>query len=542
VLASCGGADNPIPNEPSTFAIGGTVSGLAGTVVLQNNGTDNLSLSADGPFTFASSLTDGASYNVTVLTQPDGEQCVVPNGTGVAHADVTNISVNCSQQAYSLNVTTTGDGAVQREPNQLLYAGGSQVRLTAVPKVGSAFSSWTGGLTGTQNPLTVTVNSDLSINATFVHGTFRLTVEKAGLAGGTITGTGINCGTDCTEEVGPISVVLTAVPEAGATFGSWTGCDQVSGNTCTVRMVSERTVTASFGFVQRPPRVGVPLTSSSGNYVVKVECQSSLCSTSIVVQEAGSAAFVNPTQTFFGNAPDPLEISITAKPPGMYCYRAAFTVPNWSDPACVTVSSPSTAVLRISNTSSYDIIDIQLNGVQKVGYPDGILAGQSADFIFTTGGTVALDLGNGFYNTDHSRNIWFTLRGNQTVVLGQTSTVTFSNPTIGQLLTGFTTSRDWDGQYFDDEANSFFARFRFTSLTGGWQLFDSNGPCFGGSSCSFTQIGQGSLRLLSWPRYSPIVTFDLGSGTKQASIAYPFGSFMYSNGPASWPIIEYVAH
>lgn len=47
----------------ASYTVGGAVTGLAGaTVVLQNNGTDDLRLSADGPFTFATALADGSVY------------------------------------------------------------------------------------------------------------------------------------------------------------------------------------------------------------------------------------------------------------------------------------------------------------------------------------------------------------------------------------------------------------------------------------------------------------------------------------------------
>src|SRR5262249_2326281 len=36
-----------------TYSVGGSVSGLSGTVVLQDNGGDNLSVTANGSFTFA---------------------------------------------------------------------------------------------------------------------------------------------------------------------------------------------------------------------------------------------------------------------------------------------------------------------------------------------------------------------------------------------------------------------------------------------------------------------------------------------------------
>lgn len=55
----------------ASYNVGGTITGLSGaTVVLQNNGADNLSLSADGPFRFATAVADGSPYAVTVFTQP----------------------------------------------------------------------------------------------------------------------------------------------------------------------------------------------------------------------------------------------------------------------------------------------------------------------------------------------------------------------------------------------------------------------------------------------------------------------------------------
>ena len=99
-------------SAPTSFTIGGTVSGLAGTgLVLQNNGTDNLSIAADGAFTFATPLADGSAYNVTVFTQPSGpsQTCSVTNGSGtIAGADVTNVEVNCSTNTFTIGGTVSG--------------------------------------------------------------------------------------------------------------------------------------------------------------------------------------------------------------------------------------------------------------------------------------------------------------------------------------------------------------------------------------------------------------------------------------------------
>jgi hypothetical protein len=89
--------------------VGGTVSGLTGTVVLRINGGNNLSLSADGPFTFGVPLADGSPYSVTVLTQPAGQGCSVSNGSGtLAGANVTNVSVSCAANTFAVGGTVSG--------------------------------------------------------------------------------------------------------------------------------------------------------------------------------------------------------------------------------------------------------------------------------------------------------------------------------------------------------------------------------------------------------------------------------------------------
>jgi putative esterase len=84
---------------PSTYTVGGTASGLASgnTVILQNNGGNDLSVAANGAFTFGAALAAGAAYNITVKTNPAGQTCTVANGTGaVGAANVTTVAVTCA--------------------------------------------------------------------------------------------------------------------------------------------------------------------------------------------------------------------------------------------------------------------------------------------------------------------------------------------------------------------------------------------------------------------------------------------------------------
>ena len=84
----------------NSFTIGGTVSGLFGTgLVLRNNGGNNLAIGGNGAFTFSTPILSGATYAVTVLTQPTGpaQVCSVTSGSGTVGAgNVTSVGVNCN--------------------------------------------------------------------------------------------------------------------------------------------------------------------------------------------------------------------------------------------------------------------------------------------------------------------------------------------------------------------------------------------------------------------------------------------------------------
>ena len=100
------------PGVPRT--IGGTVTGLEGQgLILQLNGGDDLAILGDGGFMFATPLTDGSPYSVTVSSQPSGPDqiCLVANGSGTVNgADVTNVKVTCSAKVPDLIFSDGFDG------------------------------------------------------------------------------------------------------------------------------------------------------------------------------------------------------------------------------------------------------------------------------------------------------------------------------------------------------------------------------------------------------------------------------------------------
>ena len=77
VGVGCGGGNRG-------YQVGGHVSGLSvgNEITLVNNSGDVTIVTANGAFAFNSPVASGASYNVTIGTQPSGQACIVNQGTG----------------------------------------------------------------------------------------------------------------------------------------------------------------------------------------------------------------------------------------------------------------------------------------------------------------------------------------------------------------------------------------------------------------------------------------------------------------------------
>jgi uncharacterized repeat protein (TIGR03803 family) len=147
----------PAPPPPATYTIGGTVSGLtSGTqMVLQDNGGDNLTVTTNGAFTFATALGTGTGYKVAVSTQPAGQTCTVAQGTGTTgSANVANVAVTCSANAastYSIGGTLSGLTPGSGIDVVLQDNGGDNLTLTA----NGPFTFATKLLTGASYAVTV---------------------------------------------------------------------------------------------------------------------------------------------------------------------------------------------------------------------------------------------------------------------------------------------------------------------------------------------------------------------------------------------------
>src|SRR5207253_5844956 len=178
-----------------------------------------------------------ANASVTIQRSPPTITSFTP-ASGLVGSSVT---INGANFTGATAVTLNGVGAT-------FSVSSDTVIVTTVP------ATTTGALTVTTPSGTATSSSNFTVR-------LPLTARKAGNGAGTVTSvsspanaTQINCGATCsaTYDSGTF-VALTATPATGSDYTSWTGCDSVSGNTCTVTTMSAaRSVTATFTLQRFP--------------------------------------------------------------------------------------------------------------------------------------------------------------------------------------------------------------------------------------------------------------------------------------------------
>ena len=117
---------------------------------------------------------------------------------------------------YDLEVLASEGGSVNTSGGS--YESGSSVTVTATPEPEYLFVGWT-GTESTDNPLTITVNSNQEISPIFEKKKYQLSVNVTGE--GTVTEEVINTGKTTDYDSGTV-VKLTAVPTDGHAFFNWT--------------------------------------------------------------------------------------------------------------------------------------------------------------------------------------------------------------------------------------------------------------------------------------------------------------------------------
>lgn len=234
-----GGESAPLPELSGITAI---AAGNSFSIALKNDGT----VVAWGVNDFGQATVPPGLTGVTAIAA-GGWHTVVLKKDGTVAAWGWNGIGQCTVpgELYRITGTVTYDPFIQTAtfaPKEMLLP-----NTTYTAKVSGVRSLFGGYLA-----------PDYIWNFTTRRNQFTLTAQKTGNGSGTITAplgilAGINCGATCSETYLQDTVVaLTATPATGYTFASFTGCDSVADNICTVTMNTAKNVTVTFSDTTPP--------------------------------------------------------------------------------------------------------------------------------------------------------------------------------------------------------------------------------------------------------------------------------------------------
>jgi uncharacterized repeat protein (TIGR02543 family) len=233
--SSTSGSDTTITADTNGYNAIILVKIKANSVTAVKRGTQAISYSTSPEGYIIFEVADGGTYTVTTKT---------------------------ASTQYPLTTSVVGQGTVSKSPSQSTYTSGSTVQLTATPSTGWIFSSWSGSLTSSTNPATVTINGNMAVTATFTQPTstqYTLTIQQPEGSGSTTPNVG-----SYTYSQGSIAQV-TATPTTGYTFSHWLqdGIDAGTSNPTTVTMNAAHTLKAAFTQTGQYP---LTVQASGGTY------------------------------------------------------------------------------------------------------------------------------------------------------------------------------------------------------------------------------------------------------------------------------------
>jgi len=144
------------------------------TVTLATSGSGTTS-PAPGAYTVQAGTTGSAT-----ATPATGYTFTGWSGSATGTANPLTVTVNGNMTltanfaptatSYTVTLATSGSGTTSPAPGAYTVPAGTTGTVTATPATGFTFTGWSGSATGTANPLTVTVNGNMTLTANFASG------------------------------------------------------------------------------------------------------------------------------------------------------------------------------------------------------------------------------------------------------------------------------------------------------------------------------------------------------------------------------------
>ena len=212
-------------------------SGIVNETVVERSSSVTVRLDAEAEDGWSFDRWEGdlsGSSNPETITIEEGEE-----------KSIKAIFVEDAADGYSLTINTEGEGTVDRDPDKSSYTEGEEVTLTASAASGWSFKEWQGDVTGSTNPVTITLDEDKNVTAVFEQDDpddpdeFTLTVNTQG------EGT-VDRNPDKSSYTEGEEVTLTASAAFGWSFKEWQGDVTGSTNPVTITFDEDKNVTAVF--------------------------------------------------------------------------------------------------------------------------------------------------------------------------------------------------------------------------------------------------------------------------------------------------------
>ena len=289
------------------------MSGLTGTLVVQDDKAALLTFTSNGTQTFSNTYTSGSTYSVTVKTQPAGQTCTLSsNASGTITSNIT-VTATCttSTQDFTISVTATGlkgTLVVEDGPNdQLTFTTNNTQTFAKLYTSGEAYDVQIVTQPATQtctlsSNASGTITGNVTVTATCVNN-FTISVKTSGLTGTLVVQDDkLDSLTFTTNQTQTFATRYVS----GSTY-SVTIETQPAGQTCTLGSNASGTITAN---------ITVTASCTTANYTLSVAA-SSVVGTLVMQDDKGKTLTftTNIIQSFSNTYASGSTYSVTVKTP-----------------------------------------------------------------------------------------------------------------------------------------------------------------------------------------------------------------------------------
>jgi len=245
---------------------------------------------------------------------------------------------------------------------------------------------------------------------------YSLMVARNGSGTGTVTGSGIDCGSVCTNGYAPGTVVtLTATPASGSSFAGWSGGGCSGTGTCSVTMNASTSVTATFDssaltYDITATAKGNGTITADNNPNVSQGTSGDTTISVVKVTKGANQVFTIAPKTGNYTASVSIDGAVVATNLGNYSYtfsgvaaahtiNATFATATYTiaatagtggtiSPASVVVNHGASQTISITPNSGYKVADVKVNGTSVGAVASytfsNVTSNQSISATFTT--------------------------------------------------------------------------------------------------------------------------------------------------------------